>query len=421
MSDTLEMGEAEPEQVPGPRRGRRPRFAGEFRIDRTKRHALVERLAETGAAGRERTDLLKDRTFPVIEPGAATFVWLGRADTVVLRHFMSLPHGPFPFERMGEELWHLRLSVPDGARFEYKIDVGRNGGGEWLNDPLNPERATDPFGANSVCMTDGYEVPDWARPDPSVPQGTIENTGIESAAFGVERPLGIYLPPDYEPGRRYPLVVVHDGYDYIDHAGLQPVLDNLIHRGDVPPLIAALTQSPDRTTEYVDDPRHATFLADELVPALEVRHALAPQPTRRVLMGASLGAVASLSTADRIPRAFGGLVLKSGSFVVDRRKLATRGDVFRRVNAFVENLGEEERLARRAYVTCGRYEGLASENRQIAAFLRQTGVRTRYVEPKDAHHWQNWRDQTRAGLMWCLGSQGDRQVGEAATLRTPLP
>jgi enterochelin esterase family protein len=171
----------------------------------------------------------------------------------------------------------------------------------------------------------------------------------------------------------------------------------------VPPLIAALTQSPDRTTEYVDDSRHATFVTEELLPMLESRHAVAPEPARRVLMGASLGAVASLSTAERAPHAFGGLVLKSGSFVVDRRKLAARGDVFRRVNEFVEGLSEAERLTRRAYVTCGRYEGLASENRQIAAFLRQTGVRTRYVEPKDAHHWQNWRDQIRDGLVWCLG------------------
>ena len=405
MSEILEMGDAELERSPGTaRRDRRRRFAGEFRVDRENRHPLVERLVDTGATSRERADLLKDRTFPLIEPGAATFVWFGQADTVVLRHFMSLPHAPFPFERLGEGLWHLRLSVPNGARFEYKIDIGRNGGGEWINDPLNPEVATDPFGANSACMTWGYEVPDWARPDPGAPPGRIDRTGIASAAFGEERPLGIYLPAGYEPARPYPLVVVHDGFDYLDHAALQPVLDNLIHRGDLPPLVAALTQSPDRTTEYVDDPRHATFLADELVPALEARHALAPEPTRRVLMGASLGAVASLSTADRVPQAFGGLVLKSGSFVVDRRKLATRGDVFHRVNAFVETLGDEERLARRAYITCGRYEGLASENRQIAAFLRQTGVRTRYVEPKDAHHWQNWRDQIRAGLMWCLGS-----------------
>jgi enterochelin esterase-like enzyme len=411
MSEILEMDEAERElAADARRRERRQRLAGDFRVDRENRHPLVERLMDTGATSRERADLLEDRTFPLIEPGAVTFVWLGEADSVVLRHFMSLPHGPFPFERLGERLWHLRLAAPDNARFEYKIDIGRNGGGEWINDPLNPELATDPFGANSVCMTWGYDVPDWARPDPEAPQGTIERTGLKSAAFGEERPVGVYLPAGYETGRPYPLVVVHDGFDYLDHAALQPVLDNLIHRGDLPPLIAALTQSPDRTTEYVDDPRHAAFLADEIVPALEARHALSPEPTRRVLMGASLGAVASLSTADRTPRAFGGLVLKSGSFVVDRRKLSTRGDVFRRVNAFVENLSEEERLARRAYVTCGRYEGLASENRQIAAFLRRSGVRTRYAEPKDAHHWHNWRDQTRAGLMWCLGrGEGGQQ------------
>lgn len=411
MSETLEMDDAERARPPrAARPDRRPRLSGEFRIDRDRRHTLVERLSDTGAAGRGRADLLRDRSFPLIEPGAATFVWLGHAETVVLRHFMSLMRGALPFEQIGDQLWHLRLAVPDNARFEYKIDIGRNGGGEWVNDPLNPELASDPFGTNSVCMTHGYEVPDWAQPDPQVPRGRIEETGVDSTAFGEERRIGMYLPAGYEPGRPYPLVIVHDGFDYVDHASLQQVLDNLIHRGDLPPLIAALMQSPDRTTEYVDDPRHADFVANELVPAIGARHTVASEPTRRVLMGASLGAVASLSTADRIPRTFGGLVLKSGSFVVDERKLVTRDDVFRRVHEFVGELSEEERLARRAFVTCGRYEGLASENRQIAAFLRQTGVRTRYVEPKDAHHWQNWRDQTRAGLMWCLGpGEGGQQ------------
>jgi enterochelin esterase family protein len=399
------------ERAGGARRERRQRLPGHFRIERRGRHPLVARLADTGAVSRERADLLRDRTLPLIEPGAASFLWLGQAETVALRHFMSLPHGPFPFERIGEDLWHLRLAVPDRARFEYKIDIGRNGGGEWINDPLNPEFATDPFGSNSVCRTWGYEAPDWALPDPEAAPGTIERSGVASRAFGGERPLGVYLPPAHDPARPYPLVVVHDGFDYVDHAALHTVLDNLIHRGDVPPLIAALTQSPDRTTEYVDDPRHATFLADELLPALAARHAIATEPARRVLMGASLGAVASLSTAERAAHAFGGLVLKSGSFVVDRRKLATRGDVFRRVNEFVEGLGEAERMTRRAYVACGRYEGLASENRQIAAFLRQTGVRTRYAEPKDAHHWQNWRDQTRDALIWCFGPGEGGQSG----------
>lgn len=405
MSDMVRNADGQARASGATVRGvRRHRARGDFAIGRSERHPFVERLAATGATSPEREALLRNRSMPVVEPGAASFLWLGQADTVVLRHFMSIPHGPFPFERIGEDLWHLRLVVPDGARFEYKIDIGRNGGGEWINDPLNPELATDPFGANSVCMTNGYEVPEWALPDAAAPRGAVEEITVPSAAFGGKRGVGVYLPAGYDPAHRYPLVVVHDGIDYVEHAGLRTVLDNLIGRGELPPLIAALTPSPDRMTEYVDDPRHATFVAEELTSALEAGWSLSPEPTRRVLMGASLGAVASLSIADRTPRAFGGLVLKSGSFVVDRAKLATRGELFRRVHEFVDNLSEDERLARRAFVTCGRYEGLASENRQIAAFLRQTGVRTRYVETRDAHHWQNWRDQTRAGLVWCLGT-----------------
>lgn len=391
---------------PRDRRDRRHRASGEFAVERHGRHPFVERLSQTGATSPERRSLLANRTMPIVEPGFASFVWTGRADTVVLRHFMSVPHGPLPFERIGDELWHLRLAVPDRARFEYKIDIGRDGGGEWINDPLNPDHATDPFGSNSVCRTHGYEVPSWALPDPAAPAGSVEEIAVDSASFGDRRTVGVWLPASFDPARRYPLVVVHDGFDYVEHAALRTVLDNLVHRGELPPLVAALTQSPDRTTEYVDDPRHAAFVADELIPALEARWPLAPDPTRRVLMGASLGAVASLSVADRRPRSFGGLVLKSGSFVVDSRKLATRGELFRRVHDFVGSLSEGEHLARRAFVTCGRYEGLASENRQVAAFLRRTGVRTRYVDTRDAHHWQNWRDQLRAGLTWCLAEDG---------------
>ncbi len=207
MSSTLQMDEttrAGTTPDGAGRRDRRPRFYGDFRPDPDRRHPLVERLVDTGATSRERVELLRDRSLPLVEPGAATFLWLGRADTVVLRHFMSLPHGPFPFERIGDELWHLRLSVPDKARFEYKIDIGRNGGGEWINDPLNPALATDPFGANSVCMTLGYEVPDWAQPDPEAPAGRIDETAIASAAFGAKRPVGLYLPAGHEFGAALP-------------------------------------------------------------------------------------------------------------------------------------------------------------------------------------------------------------------------
>ena len=341
--------------------------------------------------------------FPVVEPGAITFAWRGEADAVWLRHFMALDSESFALGRApGSDWWLLRLQVPDGARFEYKFDIVRDGHGQWVTDPLNPNLATDPHGANSVCETWGYSPPDWAEPEAAAGAGSIERLRINSDAFGGLREVGVYLPAGYEARQIHPLVIVHDGHDYVDHAGLGTVLDNLIERGDLPPLIAVLTQSPDRMNEYVDDPRHAAFITAEMLPALESAYHLSARARDRVLMGASLGAVASLSVAARAPRLFGGVVLKSGSFIFDRTLLTSRAELFRRVSEFVDGLGGGESLLHRAFISCGRYEGLVSQNRRLASFLRRAGVATRYVESRDAHHWGNWRDQIRAGLMWCL-------------------
>lgn len=336
--------------------------------------------------------------FPIVEPGVVVFVWQGEANTVSLRRFMS-PGGSAPFTREPYgNLWRLRLRVQDRARFEYKLEID----GHLVQDPLNPALATDPFGTNSVCETFGYSAPEWVVPNPDIEVGSLEETSLYSHAFGEQRRLGIYRPAGYNDSRRYPLVVIHDGFDYVDHAALLPILDNLIAAGDLPPLVAALTQSPDRTVEYVDDPRHAEFVTSELLTAVESTCAVERDPRQRVLMGASLGAVACLSIAARAPHVFDGVVLKSGSFIFDPSLLETRARLFRDINDFIDGLSREERLMHRAFVCCGRFEGLVGENRRMAAFLRRAGVTTRYVESRDAHHWHNWRDQIRAGLMWCL-------------------
>ena len=83
---------------------------------------------------------------------------------------------------------------------------------------------------------------------------------MESALSARTREVGIYLPAGLRRGSTLPLLIVHDGDDFVDHAGLATVLDNLIHRGDMPPFIAALTRPGERNGEYTGDPRHADFL-----------------------------------------------------------------------------------------------------------------------------------------------------------------
>jgi enterochelin esterase family protein len=372
------------------------------------RHPALETLAG-GRPDAEAVDaFVTGHEFPLAEPGILTFAWRGEAEHVHLVRWIHGGGSRLPFARLGgTDLWLLRLPVEDGGRFEYKLGIGRGGGEELVLDPLNPARAGDPFGENSVAGTLGYERPEWTLPR-GTPPGRIEEIAVASRVFGEVRGVRVYLPAGHDPERAYPLVVVHDGDDFVAYADLPVVLDNLIDEGAIPPVIAALVQTRDRLGEYSGSRAHARFLVQEVLPALGARCRIAEGPGERVLLGASLGAVASLSTSFRFPGVFGGLVLKSGSFILDEKKLERRPHaVFHRIARLVRALRRGPRLdGTRAFVSTGELEGLASENRALAGFLRERGADVLFKSAWDGHHWHNWRDQLRDGLTWVLRSEG---------------
>jgi enterochelin esterase family protein len=195
---------------------------------------------------------------------------------------------------------------------------------------------------------------------------------------------------------------VHDGDDYLHYARLQTVLDNLIHRLDVGDVVVALTSSPDRLREYADDPRHARFLTRELLPELERQVPLVDRPSARCLMGASFGAVAALSAAVRAPGVYDALILQSGSFVfTDIGSDHGGGPVFDPVVRFVNAFRERpRRVVSRMFVSCGVYEPLIYRNRSMVPLFTETGTEVRYVEGRDGHNWEAWRDRLRDALSW---------------------
>lgn len=377
-----------------------PTEAGASPVD----HPAIAALLGGGPPAADAVDsFLAFHDFPIAEPGAVTFAWRGEAERVELVRFVT-GEERVPFLLVpGSDLWLLRLPVADGGRFEYKLAIHRDGREDWILDAANPHRAGDPFGENSVCRTFGYREPAYARPN-GAPAGRIEPVEIASATFGEARQEQVYLPAAYDAKGIYPLIVIHDGADFVAYADLATSLDNLIHAGEIPPVIAALVQTRDRMGEYARGRRHARYIVRELLPALGARYPLSLEPRDRVLLGASLGAVASISTAFRYPGVFGGLVLKSGTFILDRRKLASRPHpVFHRTARLTRALTRAASLPdTRAFVSTGELEGLASESRALADFLQERGVDVLFKSAWDGHHWQNWRDQLRDGLTWVL-------------------
>ena len=58
------------------------------------------------------------------------------------------------------------------------------------------------------------------------------------------------------------------------------------------------------------------------------------------------------------------------------------------------------RVADRVFLSCGRYESLIWDNRALQPHLARSGMRVNYVESRDGHNWENWRDRLREGLSW---------------------
>lgn len=340
---------------------------------------------------------------PIVEGRRCTFLFRGEADEVfVVYRIVGLPDH-LPLRRLrGTDLWHAVLELPEGSRVEYQLEVVRGGQRDRFNDPLNPRVAHSPVGSSSVCHAQGYQVPGWATPEPDARPGSLVDLVVPSRALRRDTPVTLYLPARFRRTARYPLLIVHDGGDYLQYAAAKTVLDNLIHTLDMAETIVAFSYPGDRLAEYANSAAHARFLTAELLPRLEAEFPLAGTPSGRCLMGASFGAVASLATAYRYPEVYGSLLLQSGSFVfTDIGQDHGGGAPFDPVVRFVNRYrAAPRRIADRLFVSCGVYEPLITPNRSMVPVFEAAGMTVRYVEARDGHSWENWRDRLQEGLSW---------------------
>ena len=56
------------------------------------------------------------------------------------------------------------------------------------------------------------------------------------------------------------------------------------------------------------------------------------------------------------------------------------------------------RVADRLFLSCGVYEPLIVFNRSMVPVFTETGMTVNYVESRDGHSWESWRDRLRDGL-----------------------
>ena len=345
---------------------------------------------------------------PVRDGDDSVLTFRGEAEAVHLLTWMPMFPTPPPFIQVAPGIWQTRLRLPRTARIEYRLAVTSNGRTVQIDDPLNPPLASNPFGTNSVLVGPDYRLPWYVREPPEPARGQLHEVRVTSAALGHRRHHHVYLPEGFKARRGHPLLLVHDGSDFLQFADLAGCLDRLIESGTVDNMAAVLLDPWNRVAEYGANESHSRHLVFEVLPHVVRRLRL--RPTGVGAIGSSLGAVAALAASWHYPKSFSGLALLSGSFAhtlgEDRAP-----EVFASIVDFMARFEADPRLENTAvYQSVGRYERLCDLNRRLAPMIRSAAARHLYQETWDGHHWGSWRDRLGAALAF-LFPQSTRSDG----------
>lgn len=207
-------------------------------------------------------------------------------------------------DRVADGLWALRLRVADLDRATIDISVRPS-----------PEKTFD--------VLRGPQAPP-AMATVAELKGKLFPEVIESKYLDDPRAVLVYLPPEADPKRLYPVVYMADGNMRTDAATF---IEPLILSGKLPPMILVALWPGNsrkrgedrRSEEYLEGwpggtgyfLEHEMFLLKEVLPLIESKYGGSSDPKERVVTGFSSGAAWAISMGLRHPDIFPNVVAQS--------------------------------------------------------------------------------------------------------------
>lgn len=302
--------------------------------------------------------------------------------------------------------WRLTIPRPPLSRLEYKLMVTEVGGATHVVcDPHNSERVTTAFGDRSVLLLPGYTPPWWLSGEAAGEEliGFVH----EDPALG-SLPIGLWSPAGLDDGIAAPLLVVHDGPEYVELARLADYATAVTSVGRISPFRMLLMSPVERDEWYSANPayvRASTDVLDVVCTRISVQPPL-------VLMGASLGGLAALVIAGVLGERCGGVFVQSGSFFTPRLDdQESAYPFFDRVVSAVEELASAAPADRPRTIrmTCGALEENLDNNEAMAEALSRQGHDVLLRRVHDLHNYTAWRDSLHPGLSEVLQAQWGAQ------------
>lgn len=344
-------------------------------------------LAEITAAKGQRPDAIVGASrSPLIGRcdgrDVAVFIHRGRTASVELAgDFTGWQPGNIRLAAVGatEDVKAAIVPFAASARIEYKLIVD----GNWILDPLNPNRIDNGVGGqNSVFEMPGYTPSPWAANDSRSRPERCEPLEVDSKIYTKPK-ICVMAPRSRTP---LPVLYLQDGSEYRDRANAFLVMQRLVAAKRIKPFIMVFLDPKDRMKEYWASNDYAKFVAEEVVLAVDLKYRTIRSPDSRAIMGASLGGITSVYVGLKYPKVFRRVGGQSVSWWVDDERV-------------VKLIGQTDgKTPYRFYIDDGALEGVEDSRRSVE-LLRRRGYAVKYLEGEAGHNWTAWRDRLADGFV----------------------
>ncbi|HEY8973347.1 MAG TPA: alpha/beta hydrolase-fold protein [Burkholderiaceae bacterium] len=235
--------------------------------------------------------------------------------------------------------------------------------------------------------------------------------------LGRERTIRLYLPPSYDtsPGKRYPVIYMHDAQNLFDEAtssygqewGVDETLDAFARTRGFEAIVVGIDHGGDERIHELSpwtNPKYGpaqgeqymAFVVDVVKPYVDARYRTLADRAHTAMAGSSLGGLETHYALLRYPQVFGQAAIFSPSY-------------WYADEVYAQTKARPWPADTRVYLYIGGHEGDESvpDVQRMMALLAASGRATTdialHIEPAAEHDERAWRAEFPRAVAWLFG------------------
>lgn len=356
----------------------------------------------------------------VLDYSLISFIYIGNDKTTNVLIYGGVPGYRYSENIMdkieGTNIFYKTYKVRNDIKFKYNFSLNYEGDNDYkkikensIIDPLNPNKVIlckddedkdDEDSISSFAKLPNCKGDFWTKERDDIEKGKLFLDRVYSNILNNDRRVWVYTPSGYSNKEKpYKLLVLTDGFDYINYLSIKNVLDNLITDKEIDPIVCVLVSSNDnRYEELTCNEKFADFITLEILPWINSNYNVDITPQNHIIGGVSLGGLTASYIGYKYSNYFGNILSQSGSFWYEKEWLT-------------EQYKNSDKLPLKIYLCAGLLEDYPYDDEPVMMevinnmrdVLLQKEYDVTYETFNSGHDYLGWGETLASGLISLIG------------------